>query len=256
MPEEINRLVADSLAQIHFCASQTAVKHLAAEGIRGSAFWVGDVMLDVMLQTRHLACARSRVMSRLQLTPGDYALVTIHRVANTDNPSRLRQIVQAINGVAERVVFPVHPRTRAALEQLGAVFGSHVQLEEPVSYFDMIVLEENARLIATDSGGVQREAYFLGVPCLTLRDKTEWVETVQTGWNRLVGTDPQRVLDAWHWGKPEAPQPPIFGDGQAARRIAESLTDDGGSQRVLQAKQPMVARQESRSAIEEVGVRS
>lgn len=223
MPEEINRLVADRLADLHFCVTRKAVEQLAAEGITGSVYWVGDVMLDAILQNRPIAHRKSRILEHLGLEPGKYGLVTVHRAGNTDDPVRLRQIVTGLNRVPGTVVFPVHPRTRKALSQLDVCFADHVRLIEPVGYFDMIVLEENARIIATDSGGVQREAYFLGIPCLTLRDETEWVETVEVGWNLLVGTDPERIVDGWLHFFPPAVRPPIFGDGKAAQRIAEIL---------------------------------
>lgn len=223
MPEEINRLVSDCVADLHFCVSRKAVRCLAAEGITESVYWVGDVMLDAMLQNRPIARRKSDVLTRLELEPGAYALVTIHRVANTDDPVRLNQIVETLNNAPEPLVFPAHPRTKKALARLGACFSGHVRLIEPVSYFDMMILEENARLIATDSGGVQREAYFLGIPCLTLREETEWTETVKAGWNRLVGTDPDQVLDAWINFMPPAERPPVFGDGTAAQRIAQIL---------------------------------
>jgi UDP-GlcNAc3NAcA epimerase len=226
MPEEVNRLVCDHVADLHLCASHAAVQHLADEGITASVHWVGDVMLDALLQNRSIARRKSDVVERLQLKPGGYALVTIHRAANTDDPARLKQIVQILNGAREPVIFPVHPRTRKALSQLDIDFASHVRPIDPVSYFDMMMLEESARLIATDSGGVQREAYFLGVPCLTLRDETEWTETVEAGWNRVVGTEPEQALAAWFSFAPPADRPPIFGDGTAARRIAQIL-DNG-----------------------------
>jgi UDP-GlcNAc3NAcA epimerase len=227
MPEEINRLVADHLASLHFCASRTAMRQLAAEGITKSVYWVGDVMLDALMQNRPLAQQKSDILKRLGLESGAYALVTIHRAANTDNPARLGQIVKALNGAPEAVVFPVHPRTRNPLAQLEARLRDHVRQIEPVGYLDMMMLEENARLIATDSGGVQREAYFLKVPCLTLRDETEWVETIQAGWNQLVGVDPERILDAWSNPAPPPEHPPIFGDGAASRRIVQIL--NGGA---------------------------
>jgi UDP-N-acetylglucosamine 2-epimerase len=223
MPEEINRLVADCLADLHFCASREAVRRLASEGITKTVHWVGDVMLDAMLQNQPIARRKSDVLARLALKPSEYALVTIHRAGNTDDPERLGQIVRALNLVTETIVFPVHPRTRKALHGIDAHFKDHVQLIDPVGYFDMMILEENARLIATDSGGVQREAYFLSVPCLTLRDETEWVETVNSGWNKPVGTEPQRILSAWGTFKPPEDHPPIFGDGTAAGRIAQIL---------------------------------
>jgi UDP-N-acetylglucosamine 2-epimerase len=228
MPEEINRLVTDCVADLHFCASQAAVQRLAAEGITDSVYWVGDVMLDAILHNRPIARRKSDVLARLDLEPGAYALVTVHRAANTEEPARLLQIVEALNSLPESIVFPAHPRTRKALTRLGAHFASHVRLIEPVCYFDMMMLEDNARLIATDSGGVQREAYFLGIPCLTLREETEWIETVEAGWNRLVGTDPEQVLDAWFNFAPPPAHPPIFGDGAAAQRIAQIL-DSGAA---------------------------
>jgi UDP-N-acetylglucosamine 2-epimerase len=227
MPEEINRLVSDTLADVHFCVSHTAVQHLAAEGISDSAHWVGDVMLDALNHNRPIARRKSDALARLDLKPGLYSLVTIHRAANTDDPLRLSQIVQALNHVPETIVFPAHPRTRKALTQIGAQFADHVRLVEPVGYLDMMMLEENARLIATDSGGVQREAYFLGIPCLTLRDETEWVETVQVGWNKLIGVEPEQVAEAWFNFAPPAEHPPIFGNGAAAERIAQILGAEG-----------------------------
>ncbi len=224
MPEEVNRLVADCLADLHLCASQAAMANLAREGIVESAVWVGDVMLDAMLANRLRARERSTILGRVGVKPGRYSLVTVHRAGNTDDPARLGQIVKALNGVSEPVIFPVHPRTREALGRLGAEFASHVRLLEPAGALDMIALEENARLIATDSGGVQREAYFLGVPCLTLRDETEWVETIAAGWNKLVGADADKIGSAWFTFAPPAARPPIFGDGKAGERIANLLS--------------------------------
>ncbi len=227
MPEEVNRIVADALADLHLCVSEKGVRQLAAEGITQTAHFVGDVMLDAMLSNRPLAQRRaSHILTRLQIHPRQYALVTVHRAANTDNPHRLAKIVEVLNQIHEPVVFPVHPRTRQALANLGATFASHVRLCEPVSYFEMMVLEENARLIATDSGGVQREAYFFSVPCLTLREETEWTETVAAGWNRLVGVEPARVLEAWQTVTIPPHHPPLFGDGTAAQKIVALLEQD------------------------------
>jgi UDP-N-acetylglucosamine 2-epimerase len=224
MPEEINRLVADQLSSAYFCVSQAAVNQLAKEGIRINVFWVGDVMLDANIANRPLARQKSTVLSRLELASGKYGLVTVHRPANTDDPTRLTNIVKALSQVGETVVFPVHPRTRDALQKLDVEFGDNVRLLEPVGYYDMMVLEENARLIATDSGGVQREAYFMRKPCLTLRDGTEWMQTVQVGWNKLVGVDVDCILSEWRSFSPPAEQPPIFGDGTAGEKIANILS--------------------------------
>ncbi|HNQ94345.1 MAG TPA: UDP-N-acetylglucosamine 2-epimerase (non-hydrolyzing) [Anaerolineales bacterium] len=223
MPEEINRLVADQLSSAYFCVSQTAVRQLANEGITKNVYWVGDVMLDANLANRPLARKKSTVLSDLGLAPASYSLVTVHRAANTDDPARLTNIVHALSQVGETVIFPVHPRTRGALEKLDAQFGDNVRLIEPVGYYDMMVLEENARLIATDSGGVQREAYFMQKPCLTLRDETEWTETVTAGWNKLVGVDVDTIVHEWNSFTPPSVQPPIFGDGTAGEKIAETL---------------------------------
>lgn len=223
MPEEINRIVADQLSSAFFCVSQTAVRQLADEGITRNVFWVGDVMLDANLANRPLARRKSTVLSTLGLAPERYGLVTVHRAANTDDPARLTNIVRALSQVGETVVFPVHPRTRTALQNLDERFGENVLLIEPVGYYDMMVLEENARLIATDSGGVQREAYFMKKPCLTLRDETEWTETVHAGWNKLVGVDVELIVSEWKTFAPPSGQPSIFGDGTAGEKIAGIL---------------------------------
>lgn len=223
MPEEINRLVADRLATIHFCVSDTAIQNLADEGITESVHLVGDVMLDVHTLVRQVARRKSAILSQLDLQPCQYCLVTVHRSANTDSPERLKSILLAFNQLNETIIFPIHPRTRKALEAINFCAKKHLHLIEPVGYLDMVVLEENARLIATDSGGVQREAYFCGKPCLTLRDETEWGATVKTGWNRLVGADTMKILEAWHHFDPPAEKPSIFGSGSAALRIAEII---------------------------------
>lgn len=254
MPEEVNRIVADALADLHFCVSEKGVRQLAVEGITQTAHWVGDVMLDAMMQNRVLAHRKaSDIFARLKITPHQYALVTVHRAANTDDSIRLGKIVEALNRVNEPVVFPVHPRTRKALANIGATFASHVLVCDPVSYFEMMVLEESARLIATDSGGVQREAYFFSVPCLTLRDETEWTETVAAGWNQLVGVEPARVLQAWGNATSPREHPPLFGDGSASQKIVAILERAnfrfgiGDAQR--RANSPIVELLKSRSVI-------
>src|SRR5258706_1254118 len=224
MPEEINRLVADQLSSIHFCVSQTAVNQLTEEGIKKNVFWVGDVMLDANISNRPSARQKSTILSKLELASEQYSLVTIHRAANTDDPNRLMNIVKALSQVDEVGVFPVHPRTQVALQKLDVRFGANIRMIEPVGYYDMLVLEENARIIATDSGGVQREAYFLSRPCLTLRDETEWTETVSVGWNKLVGVDIDQILHEWKSFEPPKEQPPIFGDGTAGEQITNILS--------------------------------
>ena len=227
MPEEINRLVADRLADVLFCVTQTAVRHLAEEGIVRGVHFSGDVMLDALQQNLPVAQRESTILARVGLHPGYYLLATVHRAYNTDDPDNLRGIVAAFNAIREPIVFPVHPRTRSAIERLGLTFAPHVLAIEPVGYLDMLMLESNARAILTDSGGVQREAYFLSVPCITLRTETELIETVQTGWNTLVGTQTDRIMATVRDFLPPVEHPPLFGDGHAAERIVENLETSG-----------------------------
>ncbi len=225
MPEEINRLVVDGLAERHFCVSQNAVRHLQSEGITHGVIQVGDVMLDALLFALPMARAKSDVLQRLGIQPKKYSLVTIHRPANTDDPSRLGSILSALNQAGETVILPVHPRTCKALESLDLLLSDSLHIIDPIGYFDMLVLEENARLIATDSGGVQREAYYMSIPCLTLRDETEWTATVETGWNKLVGADSKMIAENWFDFLPPTEHPFIYGDGTAALRIAGILNE-------------------------------
>jgi UDP-GlcNAc3NAcA epimerase len=225
MPEEVNRLVADRLAELHFCVSETGKYNLATEGITDSVHWVGDVMLDALLYTKPIAQAKSKILDNLGIKPKNYALVTIHRAMNTDQPERLKQIISALNLVSETIVLPIHPRTQKVLSQLDVQLQDHIKMIEPVGYLDMLTLEQNARLIATDSGGVQREAYYFAIPCLTLRDETEWGATIETGWNKLAGADQQMILDNWFSFAPPSEHPSIYGTGIAGKQIVEILTD-------------------------------
>jgi len=225
MPEEINRIATDQLSSLHFCASRQAVLHLAGEGIRERVHWTGDVMFDAFLKMESVARRTSHILTEMDLHRGKYTLATLHRAGNIDHPSRLLSILQILNETGEIIVFPVHPRTRQAIRSLDVKLSSAIRLTEPVGYLDMLEMERNARMIATDSGGVQREAYFHKVPCLTLREETEWRETVETGWNRLVGVDPEKVLGAWSFDELPEEHPAIFGTGDAAKRIAELIDE-------------------------------
>lgn len=224
-PEELNRLIVDRITNLHLCASRTAMRHLEAEGITGTVHWVGDVMLDAITAVAAMAQEKSSVLAKFDLRPKHYCLATLHRANNTDDPKRLAAVVEALNQVDEQVVFPLHPRTRSAVDRFGLGFKPNVLPVPPVGYLDMVALESAARLIATDSGGVQREAYYLGVPCITLREETEWTETVSAGWNRLVGVDPVQILAAWNTSAIPAERPPIHGDGDAATKIVQCLED-------------------------------
>jgi UDP-N-acetylglucosamine 2-epimerase len=227
MPEEINRVVADQLATLLFGPTEGARANLAAEGITAGVHVVGDVMYDSLQANLVLAAQRPAPAAVRDLPNRGYLLVTVHRAANTDDPAQLRAIVTALNALDEPVIFPVHPRTRAALAA-GLPLRPHVRAIDPVGPLDMLRLEQGARLILTDSGGVQKEAYWLAVPCLTLRDETEWVETVAHGWNVLVGTDPARIIATVATFAPPGTPPPLYGTGHAAEAIAAILEERWG----------------------------
>lgn len=217
MPEEINRIVTDHLSTILFCPSQVAQENLAREGIVNGVHVVGDVMYPALMYAVEQSRERDDILKRLLLNEKQYLLATVHRAGNTDDPGRLRNIVDALAALDETIVFPVHPRTRKALEKLeGAamqqiVENPRIRLINPVGYLDMARLESAARMILTDSGGIQKEAYWLGVPCVTLRDESEWVETIQTGWNCLAGADKERILQAVRgWTQPQM-RPVLYG---------------------------------------------
>ena len=224
MPEEINRVVADSLSSLLFCPTDVAAANLQSEGITSGVHVVGDVMYDAVLWAMERSGDEaSAIVARLGLETKGYLLATVHRASNTDNPGNLAHIMSALGAAGETVVFPVHPRTRKALDSAGIGAASNIMAIEPVSYLEMLALESHARAVLTDSGGVQKEALWLAVPCITMRDETEWVETVQCGWNTLTGTDPDRIIAALQSPAPLAAPPQIYGDGHAAERIASIL---------------------------------
>jgi UDP-GlcNAc3NAcA epimerase len=197
MPEEINRVLADHMACWLFCPTDQAVKNLSCEGIIRGVHLVGDVMAQAVRAGLPIAERESRILHRLDLTPKQYILATVHRAENTDDKERLTAIVQALALLERPVVVPCHPRTRKMLARFGLerfIIPSQVRLIDPVGYLDMLKLESQARMILTDSGGVQKEASWLGVPCVTLRAETEWNETVDAGWNRLAGTCTEDIV--------------------------------------------------------------
>ena len=233
MPEEHNRVLTDHCADLLFCPTQTAVNLLAAEGVTRGVHLVGDVMVDALLAHGALAARHSTLARRLDLRPQGFALATIHRPYNTDDPTRLAVILSALAALQTPVVFPVHPRTRAALTRAGLSLPANVIALDPIGYLDMLALEQAAALILTDSGGVQKEAYCFAVPCVTLRPETEWVETVEAGWNRLAWANAAQVIEAAQRPWPTTPPPPLFGDGRAAARIVSLLTSaDPGAHEV------------------------
>lgn len=223
MPEEINRVLTDHVARLLFCPTETAVAHLNREGIQEGVHLVGDVMYDAVLEFGSVAQDRSKILVELELSSAHYLLATVHRPYNTDNYVCLAAILDALASLSETIVFPIHPRTRTALAHWQLQVASNIRLIEPVSYLDMLALEKNARVILTDSGGVQKEAYFFKIPCVTMRSETEWIETVDTGWNKLVGTDGTKILKAVESFTVPTEHPLLFGDGHASDRILEII---------------------------------
>jgi UDP-N-acetylglucosamine 2-epimerase len=223
-PEELNRIIADQVSTVLFCPTQTAVDNLRKEGIRRGVHMVGDVMYDVALTTGEAARSRD-IVKRLALKRGEYLLLTLHRPSNVDTRTTLEGILEALFQSGEPVVFPVHPRTRKSLEGFGlwANVQKKMKAIEPVDYLDFIALLRDAKKVVTDSGGVQKEAYFFGVPCITLREETEWVETLEGGWNRPVGTATQNILNGVAAPRPTGTKSAAFGDGHAAEKIAKIL---------------------------------
>jgi UDP-N-acetylglucosamine 2-epimerase (non-hydrolysing)/UDP-GlcNAc3NAcA epimerase len=221
MPEEINRVLTDHTSELLFCPTQTAVEHLATEGISSGVHMVGDVMKDALDYWQANGSRQSGVLQTLELGPSTYYLATVHRAENVDNVERLDAILDAFALVELPVVLPLHPRTHHALQCRDKSVPDNVRVVEPVGYLEMLELESNARALLTDSGGVQKEAYMLGVPCITLRDETEWVETVDSGWNVLTGADTQAIVQATKTLRTDRPHPELYGDGRASERIAE-----------------------------------
>jgi UDP-GlcNAc3NAcA epimerase len=226
MPEELNRVQTDHLSELLLCASQTAAENLRAESIAGRIEVVGDVMVDVALRLQPAARDDVATPQVHGVRRGEYLLLTAHRAGNVDDPDRLRALVDLVRALPGPAVFPLHPRTRARLrdagllEELAGIESLH--LSEPLGYLELSALLCQARAVVTDSGGVQKEAYLAGVPCVTLRASTEWVETVQSGWNTLVDLDPTAALAALA-RRPPAEHPQLYGDGHAAERCVQAI---------------------------------
>ena len=218
MPEERNRIAVDAAAQLLLTPDERSRETLVAEGVPGRIEVVGDVMADACFQFEPIARERSTVLRRHELTPGAYVAATIHREANVQ-PDRLARIVDGLGRLGERVIFPAHPRTRAALGALPP----NIELLSPLGYLDMCALVSQARVLVTDSGGLQKEAYWYGVPCVTARPSTEWKDTVELGANVLVDDDPDKLAAAVAEARMPDERPPLYGDGHAAERVVASL---------------------------------
>ncbi len=223
MPEEINRILVDHCSDLLFCPTKTAVKNLEKEGIVRGVYLTGDVMVDALQRSIGIAERNSRILEKLNLGLRDYYLATIHRAENTDDFKRLKAIVEAFCEIGN-IVFPCHPRTEKCLKNFGLWDTlKQVKVIKPVGYLDMLILEKNAKKIITDSGGVQKEAYIFRVPCITLRENTEWIETVEDGWNLLVEADKEKIVKVVREFEPRNKQRNVFGDGVASRKIAEII---------------------------------
>ena len=222
MPEELNRIVVDRLSELLFCPTETAVANLRREGVVDGIHVVGDLMLDANLRLAPIARERSRALADAGVAAGEYVLATIHRPVNV-RPDTLQNIVEGLGRLAEPVVFPAHPRTRDALSSQGVELPPNVALLPPAGYLDFAALASQARVVVTDSGGVQKEAYWYAVPCVTVRTTTEWMETVETGWNRLVAADADELVVAVAEAQPNLNHPSLYGDGHAADLTADVL---------------------------------
>ncbi len=226
MPEEINRVVTDQLSALLLCPTETAVENLRREGVTDGVHLVGDVMYDALLDSVERAQQTSTILERLGVKPQGYLLATVHRADNTDRFTNLDGILSALNRLAgpdRMIVFPVHPRTRKQLESMSFQCSPYLLLLDPVPYLDMVRLERHAYAIVTDSGGIQKEAYWLGVPCITLREETEWVETVTSGWNCLVGAASDRIVSAVCAAKPGRIEGWPYSRGEASMSVAQRI---------------------------------
>lgn len=226
MPEEINRLLTDHLASLLFCPTQVAVDNLAREGIQAGVSITGDIMVDAVLRNVEAARRESNIQQQLGIEPGQaYLVATIHRPANTDSPAALGEIMAALNAAPMPVIFPIHPRARKMLDFYGLIPAAQVHLVNPLGYVDMLALVDGAAALITDSGGLQKEAYILETPCVTVRSETEWIETVNSGWNRLCATERGAILQAVEMacGASPASHPDFYGDGHAAERMVMVL---------------------------------
>ncbi|KAB1191226.1 MULTISPECIES: non-hydrolyzing UDP-N-acetylglucosamine 2-epimerase [Haloferax] len=232
MPEEVNRVLTDHCSDLLFAPSESAALTLETEGIHDGVYVTGDVQYDAILQARSTAREHSTVLDELGLQDGEYVLATVHRAGNTDDRTKLESIMTGLADAGKPVVFPVHPRTKNALEASGlwatVTDDENILLVEPVGYLDFVRLLDGAERVATDSGGVQKEAFYLDKRCVTLRDETEWVETVDAGWNTLVGADVDAIRTALQSTEPLPEKPSLYGDGTAAERIVDALSNDFG----------------------------
>lgn len=225
MPEEHNRILTDHCSDFLFCPTEKARQNLKLENLTKNVHLVGDTMLDSTKMFTSIAVNKSEIINKLCLNNEQFILATVHRPYNTDDPDQLQKIINSLSKINARVILPVHPRLRNKLEKFNVILPKNIHPTEPLGYLDMLVLERNARVIITDSGGLQKEAYFQSTPCVTLRPETEWTETLDSDWNRLAWNSEEEIISAVEkslYSNPTS-QPPHFGDGNAANKIAEII---------------------------------
>jgi UDP-N-acetylglucosamine 2-epimerase len=225
MPEEVNRILTDHVSTLLFCPTETAVGNLSNEGISSGVHNTGDVMYDALLYNLTLVEKKSKILSTLGLKPKDYVLATIHRASNTDKANKLRAIINSLGKLDTTIVFPIHPRTKIALNASRIHLPDNILAIDPIGYLDMIQLEKNADCVLTDSGGIQKEAYLLGVRCITFREETEWVETVKCGWNKLVNPEKDHLDSCYEEWYPTEKRQNFFGEGNAAQKISDLINE-------------------------------
>lgn len=225
MPEEQNRILTDHISDLLFTPTLTAVNNLQNENVTKGVHNVGDVMYDAINLFKERAKEVSTIIEKFNLAPNSYVLSTIHRAENTNSIERLASILSALSSCGKKIVLPLHPRTKKFIEEYNLHIGDNIKIIDPVGYLDMISLQENSQKIVTDSGGVQKEAYFLKKPCITMRDETEWVETVENGWNVIVGSDSNKIMNALENFNPTGTPASAFGNGDSSSIITQIIKD-------------------------------
>ncbi len=223
MPEEINRILTDHISDYLFAPTLTAMENIKIENLYGKPFLVGDVMYDSLLYYGKIAEQKSRILKNLKLKQKEYILLTLHRPYNVDNIQKLQNIFSALKQTKRFIVLPVHPRSRKMIESTNTIIPENISIIEPLGYLDFIFLQKHSEKIITDSGGIQKEAYLNGIPCITIRPETEWIETVEAGWNVLVGDKKDQLIENCLHFKPSHNRPRYFGDGNSSKKIISIL---------------------------------
>lgn len=223
MPEEINRILTDHISDYLFAPTLTAMENIKSENLYGKPFLVGDVMYDSLLYYGKIAEQKSRILKNLKLKQKEYILLTLHRPYNVDNIQKLQNIFSALKQTKRFIVLPVHPRTCKMIESTNTIIPENISIIEPLGYLDFIFLQKHSEKIITDSGGIQKEAYLNGIPCITIRPETEWIETVKAGWNVLVGDKKDQLIENCLHFKPSHNRPRYFGDGDSSKKIISIL---------------------------------